>query len=74
MQAIWGVTDHLRRIHTGDYGKELQCGGVRVMWGVMDRLCHICMGNYGEESHWVVQGHRGDMACRRLLTRGLGNV
>ena len=59
MQAIWGVTDHLRHIRTGDYGKELQCGGVRAMWGVMDRLRHICMGNYSEESHWVVQWRAG---------------
>ena len=47
---------------------------MQAIWGVTDHLCHICTGDYSEESHWVAQGHRGNMACQRLLTRGLGDV
>ena len=74
MWAIWGVADHLRHICMGDYSKESRCGGVQAIWGVTDRLHHIRTGDYGKELHWVAQGRRGDMACRRLLMRGSGDV
>ena len=60
---IWGVVDRLHCIRMGDYGEESQCSGVRAIWGVLDHLCHIRTGDNSEESHWVVQGHRGDIAC-----------